>query len=57
MLPIYFLEYFGHITNIIIEQTNSYSEQNKGSSIETNTTELKQFLGMHILMGVIELCD
>ena len=42
---------------MIAEQTNLYSVQNKGSSIETNAKEMEQFLGIHILMGGIELPD
>ena len=58
MLPTDFLKIFWtDITNMIAEQTNLYSVQNKGSSIETNPKEIEQFLGMHILMGVIKLPD
>ena len=55
MLPIDIFKIFwtNNITNTIAEQTNLYSVQNKESSIETNAKEIEQFLGMHILMGVI----
>ena len=39
------------------EQTNLYSVQKKGSSIETNAKEIEKNLSMHILMGVIKLPD
>ena len=59
MLPIGFLKIFwtDNITNMIAEQTNLYSVQNKRSSIETTAKDIEQFLGMHILMGVIEIPD
>ena len=59
MFPIDFFKRFwtDNITNMTAEQTNLYSVQKKGSSIETNAKEIEKNLSMHILMGVIKLPD
>ena len=48
----YFSTLFGDIIAMIVEQTNLYSVQCTGTSINTNVMEMKTFLGMLIKMGV-----
>jgi hypothetical protein len=54
------LEYFrqfwpDEINNLVVEQTNLYSTQKTGTSINTNTKETEQLIGMHLKMGIIQL--
>ncbi|KAF0748237.1 Uncharacterized protein FWK35_00018835 [Aphis craccivora] len=54
------LEYFkqlfdSKIVENIVYQTNLYSVQKNGSSINTNSNEMKQFVGMHMCMSVIKM--
>lgn len=39
----------------IVYQTNLYSVQKNGSSINTNSNEMEQFFGMHMCMSVIKM--
>lgn len=53
------LEYFKQIfdTNIIqniVYQTNLYSVQKNGTSINTNANEIEIFLGIHMVMSVVK---
>jgi len=54
------LEYFkqlfdSKIVENIIYQTNLYSVQKNGNSINTNANEIEQFFGMHMCMSVIKM--
>ncbi|MEM6686592.1 MAG: transposase [Bacteroidota bacterium] len=57
MNPIDFFRIFWteNITNLLVEQTNLYSVQNKGSSVKVTQEEIERFLGIHILMGIVKL--
>lgn len=39
----------------ITYQTNLYSTQKSGSSINTNDHEIEQFLGIHLIMSIIKM--
>lgn len=43
------------IINNIVEQTNLYSVQKNFRSVNTNYTEMCQFLGIHIMSGIIQM--
>ena len=54
------LEYFrqfwpDEINDLVVEQTNLYSTQKSGTSINTTKPEMEQFIGMHLKMGLIQL--
>jgi len=54
------LEYFkqlfdSKIIENIVYQTNLYSVQRNGNSINTNSNEIEQFFGMHMCMSVIKM--
>ena len=54
------LEYFkmfwsDKLTDLVVENTNLYSTQKSGSSVNTSRSEIEQYIGMHIKMGVISL--
>ena len=55
MNPIDFFRMFWteNITNLLVEQTNLYCVQNKGSSVKVTQQEIERFLGIHILMGIV----
>ena len=59
MRPIDFFKLFwtGNITQTLVEQTNLYSVQEQGKNISTCAKEIEQFLGMHILTGIMKLPD
>ena len=59
MRPIDFFKLFwtGNITQTLVEQTNLYSVEEQGKNISTCAKEIEQFLGMHILMGIMKLPD
>ena len=59
MHPIDFSKLFwtDNITQNLVEQTNLYSVQEQGKNISTCAKEIEQFLGMHILMGIMKLPD
>ena len=43
------------ITEILVEQTNLYSVQSTGKSINTSFNEMEQFIGIHMLMSIVKL--
>ena len=43
------------LQNLVVEQTNLYSVQKSGASVNTSPTEIEQFIGMHMKMGIIAL--
>ena len=43
------------ITELIVEQTNQYSFMTKGKSVNTNVSEIEQYLGIHMMMGIFRL--
>lgn len=54
------LEYFkklfdSNIIDNIVYQTNLYSVQRNGNSVNTNAKEMEQFFGMHMCMSVIKM--
>lgn len=50
----YFLQLFSMIAfKLITDQTNLYSCQRTGKSIDTNIFEIQNFVGMLIMMGII----
>ena len=52
----YFKMFFTeNIMNIIVENTNLYSVQKCAKSIGTTTSEMATYIGMHVLMGVVNL--
>ena len=57
MTPLNFFKMFwdDSITDILVEQTNLYSVQITGRSIDTNRNEMEQFLGIHMLMSIVNL--
>ena len=55
MCPIDFFKLFW--TQTLVVQTNLYSVQEQGKNISTLAKEIEQFLGMHILMGIMKLPD
>ena len=59
MCPIDFFKLFwtDNITQNFVEQTNLYSVQEQGKNISTCAKEIEQFLGVHILMGIMKLPD
>ena len=59
MCPIDFFKLFWtySIRQTLVLQTNLYSVQEQGKNISTLAKEIEQFLGMHILMGIMKLPD
>lgn len=58
--PLSPLQYFKKFVNSemiknITYQTNLYSTQKSGSSINTNDNEIEQFLGIHLIMSIIKM--
>jgi hypothetical protein len=43
------------LTNFVVEQTNNYSVQKSGVSVNTTPSEIEQFIGMQMKMGVVNL--
>ena len=43
------------IMNNLVEQTNLYSVQKTGKSIDTNLKEMQQFIGINLLMSIVQL--
>lgn len=59
-LPLSPLEYFrqlfdSKIVENIVYQTNLYSTQKNGTSINTNFNEIEQFFGIHMIMSIIKM--
>lgn len=52
----YFDKYIDNsILENFVQQTNLYSVQQKGNSINTCTSEIEQFLGIHLMMSVVKM--
>lgn len=52
----YFIRFFPEsLIRSVVNETNLYSVQKQGKSVDTNLEEMKTFLGMNILMGIIKL--
>ena len=54
------LEYFkkfwlDELTDLVVEQTNLYSIQKTGQSVNTNRNEVEQLIGMNMKMGIVHL--
>lgn len=54
------LEYFGmflsdDIIKLMVEQTNLYHVQLKGTSLNVTTDEIKDFIAINLLMGVVDM--
>ena len=54
------LEYFSSFfpddfVDAIVQNTNLYSVQCKGKSVNTNSKEIKTFIGINMLMGIVKL--
>ena len=54
------LEYFSlffpdDLVDAIVQNTNLYSVQCKGKSVSTNSKEIKTFIGINMLMGIVKL--
>ena len=45
----------GDIINLLVEQTHLYSVQQTESRINTNKSEMKQFIGIQMLMSIVSL--
>ena len=43
------------LNELIVEQTNLYSTQKRFTSINTNKSEIEQFIGMQLKMGIVQL--
>ena len=43
------------MTKLLVEQTNLYSVQATGKSVNTNFAEMEQLLGIHMMMGIINM--
>jgi len=51
----YFSKFFDKdIFEVIAQQTNLYSCQLTGCSINTNVSEIKAFIGMKLIMGIVK---
>ena len=57
MTPLNYLKIFwsDDIINLLVEQTNLYSVQQTGSSINTNKSEMAQFIRIQMLMSIVSL--
>ena len=52
----YFKLFFKNkILNTIVENTNLHIVQKSGTSVNTNKDEISSFIGIHILMGIVQL--
>lgn len=52
----YFKMFFTEdILSMIVEQTNLYSTQKRDKCVNTNITEIRKLIGMHILMGIVKV--
>ena len=43
------------IIDLLVQQTNLYSVQQNGSSINRNKSEIEQFIGIQMLMSIVSL--
>ena len=44
-----------NIANLLVKQISLYSTQVSSTSISTSSHEIEHFLGIHVLMGIMEL--
>lgn len=52
----YFKMFFSdNIINMIVEETNLYSTQAKGKSLNVTTDDIKDFFAINLLMGIVKL--
>ena len=55
-VPEYFKMFWtDDLTNLIVDNTNLYSIEQTGKSINTTKMEIEKFIGMHMKMGIIDL--
>ena len=57
LTPLQYFKLFlkNKILNTIVENTNLYSVQKSGTSVNTNKDEISSFIGIQILMGIVQL--
>lgn len=57
MTPMKYFKLFisDEMTRYIAEETNVYATQKSGNSVNTNSSEIEQFFGIHIMSGVIKV--
>ena len=57
LIPLQYFKLFlkDEILNTIVENTDLYSVQKSGTSVNTNKKEVSSFNGIHILMGIVQL--
>ena len=57
MTPLNYFKIFwsDDIINLLVEQTNLYSVQQTRSNINTNKSEIEQFIGIQMLMSIVSL--
>ena len=54
----YFKKFFSQdVIEMIVENTNLYSPQKQGRCINTNNSEISDFLGIELIMGIIQLSE
>ena len=52
----YFKLFFKYeILNTMVENTNFYGVRKYGTSVNTSKDEISSFIGIHILMGTVQL--
>lgn len=52
----YFKMFFSdNIINMIVEETNLYSTQAKGKSLNVTADDIKDFFAINLLMGIVKL--
>jgi hypothetical protein len=49
------VSYPNDIIDLVVQQTNLYSTQKTGSSINTTKEETEELIGMHLKMGIVQL--
>ena len=57
LTPLQYFKLFlkDEILNTIVENTNLYSVQKSENSVNTNKDEISSFIGIYILMGIVQL--
>lgn len=55
--PLHYFSLFfqDSLIDLVVENTNLYSVQCTGKSINTTSDEIRKFIGMHVMMGIIVL--
>lgn len=51
----FFPDFFHFLVDKTVENTNLYSTQHDGKSVDTKAKEIKTFIGMNTLMGKVKL--